>query len=194
MFTWLHDSSRVLRLVLLAGIITFSCHGQAQTVTLKHPLPSVSVTHMGAITLPQQQGVFTPWSSHDLLGKVRIIELVPGKADVRSLNRHLLHAISRADFDTTQYQTTAIINASDAFWGTGMFVKSSAIALKKQYPWMTIIYDEDGQVARHWQLTHHPQTTIVIDKLGVVRFIKHGRLNYHNINVLIHIVTQLLRN
>ncbi len=162
-------------------------------VSVQHRIPLVSVTDKGAITLQQQQGVFSPWSSHILLGKVRIIELVPGKAEARILNPHLLHAIARADFDSTQYQTTAIINASDAFWGTGMFVKSSAIALKKQYPWMSIIYDEDGQVAQHWQLAHHQPATLVVDKQGVVRYLKHGTLSYHNINVLIHIVAQLLQ-
>ncbi|SJL83653.1 YtfJ family protein [Vibrio palustris] len=193
-FTWLNCCATFLRYLLTVATILFSSLGYTQTMAIGDEIPSVSVQHLGEIHLQQKQVVFSPWSSRALLGKVRIIQLVPGKADARTLNQHLIHAISRAEFDTTQYQTTTIINANDAFWGTEMFVKSSAMALKKQYSWMMVIFDENGQVAQRWHLTHHEQSTLVVDRKGKIKFIKRGRLDDHTINTLIHITSDLIHH
>ena len=75
-------------------------------------------------------------------------------------------AITDSKFAQDSYQTTSIINQDDAIWGTGSFVKSSAEDSKKDFPWSSMVLDEDGKVAGAWDLQEESSAIIVQDKQG----------------------------
>ena len=72
-------------------------------------------------------------------------------------------AITASKFSEDSYQTTTIINQDDAIWGTGSFVKSSAESSKEEFPWSSMVLDEDGTVASSWALKEESSAIIVQD-------------------------------
>jgi YtfJ family uncharacterized protein len=106
------------------------------------------------------------------------------------MNAPLMSAITAAKFPQENYQTTTIINQDDAMWGTGSFVKSSAQDSKKEFPWSSMVLDENGLVAKTWGLKQESSAIIVQDKQGKVLFTKEGPLNQDEITQVIALIKQ----
>ncbi|UPQ88267.1 YtfJ family protein [Vibrio sinaloensis] len=164
----------------------------AHNITLGQSVPSVEVTAYGEVTLDGDKTSFQAWSSNDLLGKVRVIQAIAGRSSAKEMNAALMNAITEAKFSTESYQTTTIINQDDAVWGTGSFVKSSAQDSKKEFPWSSIVLDEEGSVAKAWQLAEESSAIIVQDKQGQVLFVKEGALNQQQIEQVLTLIKQHL--
>ena len=99
-----------------------------------------------------------------------------------------MSAITAAKFPAESYQTTSIINQDDAIWGTGSFVKSSAEDSKKEFPWSSMVLDEEGVVAGAWELQEESSAIVVQDKQGNVLFVKEGALNNDEIQQVLTLI------
>ncbi|NVD07617.1 YtfJ family protein [Vibrio sp. JPW-9-11-11] len=176
---------------LLALVIACSpSFAFAHNITLGQSVPEVEVTAYGEVTLNGDDTSFQTWSSQDMLGKVRVIQAIAGRSSAKEMNAALMSAITDAQFAKQSYQTTTIINQDDAVWGTGSFVKSSAQDSKKEFPWSSIILDEEGSVAQTWQLAEESSAIIVQDKQGKVLFVKEGALNQQEIEQVLTLIKQ----
>jgi YtfJ family uncharacterized protein len=125
-----------------------------------------------------------------MIGKVRVIQAIAGRSSSKELNAPLMAAITAAKFPEQSYQTTSIINQDDAIWGTGSFVKSSAQDSKKEFPWSSMVLDEEGTVASNWDLAEESSAIIVQDKQGSVLFVKEGALNDSEIQQVLKLVKE----
>ena len=101
-------------------------------------------------------------------------------------------AITAAQFPADDYQTTTIINQDDAIWGTGSFVKSSAQDSKTDFPWSSMVLDENGVVADSWDLKSESSAIIVQDKQGKILFVKEGVLTAEEIQQVLKLIAQNL--
>ncbi len=164
----------------------------SHNLQLGHPLPSIEVKSDGEVMLKGSQTSFTTWSSDQLIGKVRVIQALAGRSSAKEMNAALMSALTAAQFPEQHYQTTSIINQNDAIWGTRSFVKSSAQESKKAFPWSSIVLDSSGVVAQHWALPEKSSTIIVLDKQGLVLFIKEGALNEEEINQVLALIREHL--
>lgn len=164
----------------------------AHNISVGKTVPDVSVASHGEIILNGEDTAFQAWSTQDMLGKVRVIQAIAGRSSAKELNAPLMAAITAAEFPQQSYQTTSIINQDDAIWGTGSFVKSSAQDSKKEFPWSSMVLDEDGNVASAWQLAEESSAIIVIDKLGKVLFVKEGALNDGEVQQVLNLVKENL--
>lgn len=162
----------------------------AHNLSLGQAVPKVEVAAYGEVTLSGDETSFQNWSSEDMLGKVRVIQAIAGRSSAKEMNAALMSAITEAKFSTESYQTTTIINQDDAIWGTGSFVKSSAEDSKKEFPWSSIILDEEGNVAKAWQLAEESSAIIVQDKQGKVLFVKEGALDQSEIEQVLALIKQ----
>ncbi|MDF4912609.1 YtfJ family protein, partial [Vibrio parahaemolyticus] len=135
---------------------------------------------------------FQPWNSAQMPGKVRVIQAIAGRSSAKEMNAPLMTAITAAHLPQEQYQTTSIINQDDAMWGTGSFVKSSAQDSKKEFPWSSIVLDQNGKVAKSWDLQPESSAIIVQDKAGKVLFVKEGALSEPEIEQVLGLVKQSL--
>ena len=158
----------------------------AHNLELGQRLPSVSVNAYGEIVMQGEGIAFQPWHDQLMLGKVRVIQAIAGRSNAKAMNAPLMSAITAKHFPTEHYQTTTIINQDDAIWGTGSFVKSSAQESKQDFPWSSMVLDEQGVVAQAWQLAPESSAIIVQDKQGHILFIKEGELNTSDIE---HVLT-----
>ncbi|MCZ4295672.1 YtfJ family protein [Vibrio sinaloensis] len=162
----------------------------AHNIALGQAVPTVEVKSYGEIILQGDDTAFQTWSTQDMTGKVRVIQAIAGRSSSKELNAPLMAAITAAKFPQQSYQTTSIINQDDAIWGTGSFVKSSAEDSKKEFPWSSMVLDEEGAVASHWDLAKESSAIIVQDKQGKVLFVKEGALDESEIEQVLKLVKE----
>ncbi|EGR8990197.1 YtfJ family protein [Vibrio vulnificus] len=174
--------------LLTLALLSASFGAAAHNLSLGNPVPSVSVASYGEIVLQGKGTAFQPWASSQMLGKVRVIQAIAGRSSSKEMNAPLMQAITAAQFSADHYQTTTIINQDDAIWGTGSFVKSSAQDSKKEFPWSSMVLDENGVVASSWKLDKESSAIIVQDKQGKVLFVKEGALSSDDITQVLELI------
>ena len=102
-----------------------------------------------------------------------------------------MEMIKAQHFDASKYQTTTIINAEDAIFGTGPFVKSSAEKGKKNNPHSQVILDQTGLVKNVWGLQPKESLIVVLNKSGKVQFVHEGKLSEQQTNQVIELIKKL---
>lgn len=173
--------------LLISGCLLSIFSANAHHIQLNQPLPSVSVLQEGEL-LSRQGSIHTePWHSQALVGKVRILQHIAGRSDVKAKNDALMTAIKSAHFDEKHYQTTNIINSNDAIFGTGFMVKRKAYTAKKENAHSQVVLDTEGNVKKIWDLKPQESLIIVLDKKATVRFIYEGKLSDKQIQEVVHL-------
>lgn len=165
----------------------------ASQIQLNQPVPAVSVSDKGEVVL-NNEGKFSyqNWQSQQLAGKVRTVQHIAGRSSAKELNAPLIEAIKKAQFPHDSYQTTSIINADDAIFGTGVFVSNSVEDSKKEFPYSQFIVDSDGVVKKAWDLVPESSAIIILDKKGNVLFFKDGALTEAETNNVIKLIQSTL--
>ncbi|MGC7560597.1 YtfJ family protein [Pasteurella sp. PK-2025] len=177
------------------GIATFfySTSLFAHNIQLNSPLAAVSVTKAGELSVKGDDIHYQAWHSTQLAGKVRVVNHFAGRREVKERNQALIDAIKAAQFDRAKYQTTTIINADDATFGTGGFVKSGAEKGKKANPHSQVVLDQNGAVKNAWQLKEKENMVVVLDKHGKVRFVHEGVLSASQVQEVVRLLSELLK-
>lgn len=164
----------------------------AHNLKLGESVPNVEIASYGEVILEGKETKFTKWSTQNMLGKVRVIQAIAGRSSAKELNAPMMTAITAAKFPEDSYQTTSIINQDDSIWGTGSFVKSSIQDSKKEFPWSSMVLDEDGVLAKNWDLAEESSAIIVQDKQGKILFVKEGALTQDEIKQVLALIEQNL--
>ncbi|WP_117235813.1 YtfJ family protein [Vibrio maerlii] len=183
---------RIQKSLLTLALTLASAPLLAHNLTVGNTVPKVDVPSHGEIVIDQGDTAYVFWSSEKMLGKVRVIQAIAGRSSSKEMNAPLMSAITAAKFPEEQYQTTTVINQDDALWGTGGFVKSSAESSKEEFPWSSMVLDEEGAVANTWGLQEESSAIIVLDKQGKVLFVKEGSLNDSEIKQVIEMISASL--
>ncbi|MGF1804618.1 YtfJ family protein [Aliivibrio sifiae] len=160
----------------------------AHNIMLNQPVPSVSVTQYGEIFYVDNAFQYSKWNTEQLKGKVRVLQVIAGRSSAKAMNADLMSAITLEKFPEKKYQTTTIINQDDSIWGTGGFVKSSAEESKKEFSWSSMVLDENGTVAKAWDLKEENSTIIVQNQQGNVLFVQEGKLSPNKIKQVIELI------
>ncbi|OEF23000.1 YtfJ family protein [Vibrio rumoiensis] len=171
-------------------LCTAPLFANANNIQLNQNVPAVSIEKGGEIFVENDKVSYSPWDTKSLLGKVRVIQAIAGRSGAKAMNAPLMAAITKAEFPADSYQTTTIVNQDDSIWGTGSFVKSSAEDGKKEFPWSSMVLDQDGIATKQWQLTSESSTIIVQDKIGKVLFNQTGALNPEEIKQVLQLIQQ----
>ncbi|MDG2626796.1 YtfJ family protein [Vibrio parahaemolyticus] len=172
-------------LLALTPSLTF-----AHNLSVGKSVPPVNVAAYGEIVLQGEGVAYQPWATQHMQGKVRVIQAIAGRSSSKEMNAPLMSAITAANFPQESYQTTTIITQDDAIWWPGSFVKSSAQDSKKEFPWSSMVLDENGVVANTWDLKEESSAIIVQDKTGKVLFVKEGALEQDEITKVIELIKQ----
>lgn len=187
--------NKMKKLTLVLGFAAAFCStgAFAHNIQLNSPLASVSVAEDGELSVKGDDVSYKAWNSSQLAGKVRMVNHFAGRRDVKDRNEALINAIKVAQFDRSKYQTTTIINADDATFGTGSFVKSGAEKGKKKNPHSQVVLDQLGAVKNAWQLKEKENLVIVLDKSGKVKFVHEGALSGAQVQEVISLITELTK-
>lgn len=172
--------------------IGISSNAMAHNIKLDQPLPAVTVADKGELILKKDEINYKPWKSTELVGKVRILQHIAGRRDVKAENQPLMDAIKTAHFNEKDYQTTNIVNADDAIFGTGFMVRSGVTKAKKANSRSQIVLDNNGSVKKAWDLKAKESLIVVLNKQGQVKFVQEGKLTNTQIQQIIHLVSDQL--
>ncbi|KII77382.1 YtfJ family protein [Vibrio renipiscarius] len=178
--------------LIALAIAALPMWANAHNLTIGSKTPNVDVTSYGEILVQDNDTVYQQWNSDAMLGKVRVIQAIAGRSNSKEMNAPLMAAITSSQFPPANYQTTTIINQDDSIWGTGSFVKSSAQDSKTDFPWSSMVLDENGVVAASWDLKAESSAIIVQDKQGKVLFVKEGVLTADEIQQVLNLIAQNL--
>ena len=182
----------MLRSTLIFILSCLPTLAMAHNIQMGKSLPTIAIQDGGDIVIEQDDFKTQAWDSASLQGKVRLIQHIAGRSAAKELNAPMIDAIKAAKLPEETYQTTTIINKDDAIWGTGSFVTSSAQDSKKEFPWSSIVLDEDGVVAKTWQLEPKSSAIVLLDSKGQVLFVKDGQLNDEEIKQVMALIKQQL--
>lgn len=172
--------------VFLIYLLGLSSTALANNIQLNQSIPPITITNKGELVLNSEAKlIYQPWSSQQLIGKVRTIQHIAGRSASKELNAPLIEVIKQAKLPHNAYQTTTIVNTDDAMFGTGVFVNSSIEDSKKEYPYSQFIVDADATAKQAWALSPESSAIIILNKQGKVLFFKDGALTPQEINTVI---------
>ena len=172
--------------LFLISLLGLSSAAFSNNIQLNQTIPPISITDKGELVLNNEAKlIYQPWSSQQLIGKVRTIQHIAGRSASKELNAPLVEAIKQAKLPHDVYQTTTIVNTDDAMFGTGVFVNSSIEDSKKEYPYSQFIVDADAIVKQAWNLSPESSAIIILNKQGKVLFFKDGALTPQEIHTVI---------
>ncbi|KGD72778.1 hypothetical protein HA49_11130 [Tatumella morbirosei] len=155
------------------------------------PVPSLSISDRGELSLVNNEVRYQRWDSSQLAGKVRIIQYIAGRTSAKDMNSALITAVKNAAFPRGKFQATTIVNTDDAIPGTGYFVRNKIEKNLREYPWAQFIVDSNGTGRSRWQLQPHSSTIIVLDNAGRVQWAKDGALTPAEVTRVIGLVNTL---
>ncbi|GBU12767.1 transcriptional regulator [Enterobacterales bacterium] len=182
----------ILKSLLIISLVIFPLFASAHNLTTGERLPAVGVDDKGELNYVNNDFSYSRWNSAKLSGKVRVVQHIAGRTSAKALNTPLDDAIGSANLPRDRYQTTTIINTDDAIIGTGMFVNSSIKSGKEEFPWSQVIVDSQGLVKKAWELEPKSSAVVVLDKNGVIKFVKEGALTQEEVQQVIAMLHQLV--
>lgn len=178
-----------LRIALaVAALLVGAATVHALNVETGAPPPAVTVSKGGELVVQGDEIAYRPWSSDSLTGRMRVVQHLAGRTSARKLTEPLTAAITAAGFPEDAYQTTTIIDQSDALFGTGGVVKGRAESSKEEFPWSSVVLDGDGAVRKAWGLAEKTATVLVVDRQGQVLKTHVGELSDGDIEAIIGLV------
>ncbi len=188
-----HTSTLHQRIALFSICTLLALPATAHNLTLNQTVPPTGVADKGELMYQNEQFSYQNWNSAQLTGKVRVIQHIAGRTSAKEMNDPLIGAIKAANLAREYYQTTTIVNTDDAILGTGPFVRSSLEESKKTFPWSQFIVDSHGNVRKSWQLDAKSSAIVVLDKRGQVRYVKDGALSTQEVQQVMNLLPQLLK-
>ncbi|QHB31181.1 YtfJ family protein [Yersinia canariae] len=167
----------------------------AHTIQPDLRVPPVGVSDKGELNYDKATDQFSykNWNSSQLPGKVRVVQHIAGRTSAKELNAPLVEAIKHANLPHEDYQTTTIVNTDDAILGTAVFVRNSIESNKREFPWSQFVVDSNGNVKKAWDLAEKGSAVVVLDKQGNVKFVKDGALTAEEVQQVIALLHQLVK-
>lgn len=182
----------IYRLLLVLIPLLLPSMGFAHNLVNGQPVPPLSISDRGVLSLVNNEVRYHRWDSSQLAGRVRIIQYIAGRTSAKDMNGALITAVKNAAFPQDKFQATTIINTDDAIPGTGFFVRGKIEKNLREYPWAQFIVDSNGTGRSRWQLMPHSSTIIVLDSTGKVQWAKDGALTPSEVVQVISLVKTLI--
>lgn len=183
----------IARRLLIISFALFPLITSAHNLVTGQRLAPIGIEDKGELNLLDKNFSYTKWNSAKLPGKVRVVQHMAGRSSAKEMNAPLVSAIRAANLPRQDYQTTTIVNTDDAIIGTGMFVSRSIEGGKEEFPWSQVIVDSRGIAKKAWQLEAKSSAIIVLDKNGMIRFVKEGALTSEEIQKVTDMLHQLVK-
>lgn len=171
--------------------LSFSC--SAHNLVMGQRLPLAVVADPGRLNYSSGEFSYTAWNSAKLPGKVRVLLHLAGRLSAKDENEVLTEKLQAANLPRDRYQTTLIVNTDDAIPGSAMFVRASLKSSKEQSPWSEFIVDGRGTASQAWQLKPGGSTVTVLDRQGIVRFVKEGALTSGEVEQVMTLLKTLVQ-
>jgi YtfJ family uncharacterized protein len=154
----------------LSLVISFAA--QAANITVGAPLPDLAISDKGEIVRQGDKYEWKAWDTAMLPGKVQVVQYLAARLTASKINEPFTDALREAKLPNDKHESTTLINADDATWGTSGFIDGELKSNKKKYPHARMIQDAKGEGLKAWGLKKEGSAIAILDKTGKVIFFK----------------------
>jgi YtfJ family uncharacterized protein len=162
---------------LFGVVLSVLCGGAlAGAPTVESPLPLLSISAQGELTMQGDDFSFVPWRSDANMGKVHVLQYFAATQSASEIFKPFTDQIGTSFAPGTVHVTT-ILNLDAAMWGTSGFVISELKKNKRIHPQATMVVDEKGAGAVDWELGKEGAGLVVTDDKGIVKYFTRQAMN-----------------
>lgn len=180
---------RILLTVAAAVILVHTTPATAAGIVVGSPLPDLAIAERGELLLQDGEVVYRPWYYPQLPDKVHIVQYMAATKSAGDLNKPFRDRLD-TDLGENSFQTTTILNMDDAIWGTGGFVLGELKSSKRKYPRAVLVVDDNGAGIEGWQLQNDSSAVMIVDRQGIVRYFKEGRMSAAETDSTLELIRQ----
>lgn len=158
--------SRMLCSLLLALIGTSAL---AAAPAVNAPLPVLSISERGELTMSGDDFSFVPWSSEQGPGTVHVVQYFAATQGASETFKPFTDLLENS-FEPGTIHVTTILNLDAAMWGTTPFVISELKKNKRVHPKASMVVDDKGTGLVKWNLGKEGAGLLVMDPQGIVKY------------------------
>lgn len=180
----------ISRLITSMALTLVSSIALAGAPALDSPLPVLSITERGELTMTGEDFSFVPWSSDNNPGKIHVIQYFGANFGDRDVFKPFTDLLQTSLEPGTVHVST-ILNLDAALWGTTGFVVSELKKNKKIHPLATMVLDEEGTGVLEWELGKAGTGLVVMDDKGIVKFFNRQTLSQEELASTLELIRSL---
>jgi len=159
----------ISRMIISMVMVLASGSALAGAPAVDSPLPVLSISERGELTMTGDDFSFVPWSSASNPGKVHVIQYFGANMGDRDVFKPFTDLLQTSVEPGTVHVTT-VLNLDAALWGTTGFVISELEKNKRIHPLATMVLDKEGKGVTEWDLGKTGTGLMVMDANGIVRY------------------------
>lgn len=188
LFSLIKKASHGVFIVLMLTYCTY-----VSAIELQTALPQLTIKSYGEIILNNNKATFNDWSSHQLTGKVTLLQVLAASQKAADLNKRYLDQFS-ARFEANTNVDSATIIVSDNIPGMlGGFVKKELKKNKLLHPRAIMVNDKKALTRKNWQLPEAQAILMLLDHRGIVQSYHEGILSSEQEAMWLSKTEQLLK-
>ena len=116
-----------------------------------------------------------PFNASDLKGKIFVIFYVD--PDEKDTNEHFVQILKQKEYKKNEnYQSIAIVNLA-ATWKPNFVIEKLLASKQKEFPKTIYVKDKKSVLVKKWNIADNASDIIIVDKNGVVLFVKEGKMS-----------------
>ena len=163
-----------LVLILLCG------NALAAAPAVNAPLPQLSISERGELTMTGDEFNFVPWRSDNGQGTVHVVQYFAATQAASETFKPFTDRLEKGFAPGTIHVTT-ILNLDAATWGTTPFVISELKKNKRIHPKASMVVDDKGTGVVEWDLGKEGAGLLVMDQQGIVKYFTRQALSEQEI-------------
>lgn len=173
--------------VISSFVLALTCAAAlAGAPVVDAPLPLLSITERGELTMTGDDFTFVPWRSDGSLGDVHVVQYIGATMSDSEIFKPFTDLLGKS-FDGAVH-ITSIINLDAAMWGTTGMVISELEKNKRMYPKSTMVVDAKGLGVTEWELGEKGAGLLIVDDKGIVKFFTRQAMTEAELNAGLELV------
>ena len=156
--------------ILSSLVLTLICGSAlAAAPAVNAPLPLLSISERGELTMSGDDFSFVPWRSDTSAGTVHVVQYFAATQGASETFKPFTDRLE-GSFAPGTIHVTTILNLDAATWGTTPFVISELKKNKRIHPKASMVVDEKGAGVVEWDLGKEGAALLVTDQKGIVKY------------------------
>jgi len=160
----------VIPRLLSSFILALGCSTVfASAPVVDAPLPMLSISERGELTMAGDDFEFVPWRSDAGPDKINVVQYFGATMSDSEIFKPFTDLLEK-NFQPGLVHVTTILNLDAALWGTSGWVISELKKNKRIHPQATMVVDDKGLGVGEWELGKSGAGLLVVDGEGTVKY------------------------
>ncbi len=151
------------------------------------PLPVLSISERGELTLTGDDVSFVPWRSDTNAGTVHVVQYFAATQAASETFKPFTDLLE-ANFPPGTIHVTTILNLDAAMWGTTPFVIAELKKNKRIHPKASMVVDDKGTGVIEWGLGKEGAALLIMDQKGVVKYFTRQAMSEQEITATLQLM------